>query len=78
MLKWETCVLRTIGIPMGTDSAIFWANLYLSKHEYNFMSKLTQEDTTWAKTFYEDVWFIDDLFALHDGEEFTPKNWYKN
>ena len=26
------------------DPAPFWANLYLSKHGYGFMSKLTKKD----------------------------------
>ena len=58
------------GIPMGIDSVIFWANLYLSKHECDFMVKLIQEGTIWAKKFHETFQFIDDLWELHDGEEF--------
>ena len=28
---------------MGIDPAPFWANLYLSKHEFDFMNKLIKE-----------------------------------
>lgn len=37
-------VLQTTRIPMGIDLASFWANLYLSKHKWDFMCKLIKED----------------------------------
>ena len=63
-------VLQTIGIPMGIDPAPFWANLYLSKHECDFMSKLIKTDISRAKKFHATFRFIDDLCAVNDGGEF--------
>ena len=42
-------VLQNIDIPMGNDTAPFWANLYLSNHEFDFMSKLIKKDIIRAK-----------------------------
>ena len=63
-------VAQTIGIPMGIDPAPFWANLYLSKHECDFISKLIKTDIARAKRFHGTFRFIDDLCALNDGGEF--------
>ena len=44
-------LLQTIDISMGIDPAPSWANLHLSKHEYDFMDKLIKEDI-------ECYWFL--------------------
>ena len=52
---------------MGTDPIPFWVNLYLSKHEYDFMGKLIRKDLAQGHgTFHGTFRFIDNLFALND------------
>jgi len=68
-------VVQTIGIPMGIDPAPFWANLYLSKHECDYVNNLIKTDVVRAKKFHGTFRFIDDLCALNDGNEFL--NSYK-
>ena len=63
-------LLQTIGIPMGIDPAPFWANLYLHRHEYRFMSKLIHTDIARARKFHGCARFIDDICLLNDGGEF--------
>ena len=62
-------VLQTIGVSMGTDPAYFWANLYLSKHECDFMGKLIKQGIARAKSFHGTFRFIDDLCTFHDEKE---------
>ena len=50
--------------------APFWANLYLSKHECEFMGKLNKDDIGRAKTFHGTFRFTDDLCAFNDGRKF--------
>ena len=50
--------------------APFWVNLYLSKHECEFMGKLNKEDIARAKTLHGTFRFTDDLCALNDGGKF--------
>ena len=45
-------LLQSIAIPMGIDPTPFWVNLYLSKHEYDFMGKLIKEDIARATKFH--------------------------
>ena len=59
--------MQTIDIPKGIDPAPFWGNLYLPKHDCDFMGKLITEDIAQAKKFLETVRFIDDLCILNDG-----------
>ena len=63
-------LLQTIGIPMGIDPAPFWANLYLSSYECDFVKDLIKTDIVRATKFHGIFRFIDDLCALNDGEEF--------
>ena len=60
-------VLQTIGICMGIDPAPAWANLYLSKHECNFMGTIIKEGIEGAKTFHKIFRFTDDFCELNDG-----------
>ena len=55
---------------MGIDPAPFWANLYLSKYECDFVNNLIKTDIVRAKRFHGTFRFIDDLCALNDGNEF--------
>ena len=57
-------------IPMDISKAPFWANLYISKHEYAFMSKLIKEDVARGKTFKIIFRFIEDLCAINDAGEY--------
>ena len=61
---------QCIGIPMGIDPAPFWANLFLSSYEEEYMSTLISSDLTKAKRFHSTKRFIDDLCAINDGGEF--------
>ena len=63
-------LLQVIGIPMGIDPAPFWANLYLSKHECDFIKDMIRSDVSRAKKFHGTFRFIDDLCAINDGGEF--------
>ena len=36
---------QTIGIPMGTNCAVFLANLYLFTYEFDFMKRLVSANT---------------------------------
>ena len=63
-------LLQIIGIPMGIDPAPFWANLYLSKYECDFMKKIIKADVARARMFHGTFRFIDDLCAMNDGGEF--------
>ena len=51
-------VLQIIGIPMVIDPSHFWDNLYLSKHECDFISKLIKKDFARAKKFHGIFQFI--------------------
>ena len=45
-------ILQTIGIPIRIEPAPHWANLYLSKHECDFMGKLITDGIARAKRFH--------------------------
>ena len=59
-------ILQTIGIPMDIDPSRFCGNLDLSKHEFDFMSKLIKEYYFRAKQFHEIFQFIQDFCTLND------------
>ena len=62
---------QDIGIPMSIDPAPFWANLFLyffkSKHVQNLISK----KSTRAYKYHANSRFIDDLYAINDGDVFS-------
>ena len=62
-------VLVTIGIPFCVDPAHFVANLCISKHEGDLMSKLIQKYIAWVRRFHGTFQFNDDFCALNDGGE---------
>ena len=37
-------LLQTVGIPMGIDPAIFWANAYLYNYESKYITGLIKKD----------------------------------
>ena len=61
-------VLETIDIRMGINQAFFWATLYLSKQERDFVCKLTKKDFARAKMFHET--FRWNVCTLNDGGKF--------
>ena len=61
---------QKIGIPMGSDPAPFFANLFLYVHESKFVKNLLKTDPVRARKFRHMFRFIDDLIAMNDCGEF--------
>ena len=61
---------QIIGIPMGSDPAPFFANLFLFYYECNWIDRCKKEDYKKARKFHNIFRFIDDLLAINDGGEF--------
>ena len=55
---------QKIGIPMGIDPALFWANLFLYTYENEYLSDLISSDKVKARHFRATKRFIDDLGTL--------------
>ena len=62
---------QIIGIPMGIDPAPFWANLFLSSYESDFMNSLIREDVTKALHYHGSFRFIDDKCCINGSGEFN-------
>ena len=43
---------QKIGIPMGIDQALFWANLFSYTYENEYMSELISNDKVRARHFH--------------------------
>ena len=61
---------QIIGIPMGSDPAPFFANLFLYFYESKWLKDMKKVDLTKARRFGNTFRFIDDLTAINDGGEF--------
>ena len=61
---------QVIGIPMGSDPAPFFANLFLYYYENKWMKDLKRKDLIKARKLCNLFRFIDDLSALNDSGEF--------
>ena len=61
---------QIIGIPMGSDPAPFFANLFLFHYECKWIDNLKKQDYHRARKFHNVFRFIDDLLAINDGGEF--------
>ena len=61
---------QIIGIPMGSDPAPFFANLFLYFYERKFMLNLQKKDLHRARKYGNVFRFIDDLSAINDSNEF--------
>ena len=61
---------QVIGIPMGSDPAPFFANLFLYYYENKWVKSLKRIDAIRARKFCHTFRFIDDLFTINDGNEF--------
>ena len=71
----NTVLLQTIGISMGIDPAPFWANLYLYKHECDFMTELIHSDKARGRKYHGAFRFIDDQCCINDSNDFEkPHN----
>ena len=67
---------QIIGIPMGSDPAPCFANLFLYFYESKWMNELKKNDLIKARKFCNIFRFIDDLNSINDGGEF--ENSYSN
>ena len=62
---------QIIGIPMGSDPAPFFANLFLYFYEVQWIKTLKKSDYSRARRFLNTFRFIDDLITLNDAGEFS-------
>ena len=62
---------QKIGIPIGSDPAPFFANLFLYAYESKFINHLLKTDPVRAQKFRHVFRFIDDLLSLNDDGEFA-------
>ena len=66
---------QCIGIPMGIDSAPFWANLYLHFYESEYITKLIKSKDRQVRfrgfKFKNSFRFIDDCCNLNDNNAFS-------
>ena len=61
---------QVIGIPMGSDPAPFFANLFLYYYESKWLQSLKTDDYQMARRFGNVFRYIDDLLAINDNGEF--------
>ncbi len=61
---------QTIGIPMGSDPAPAFANLFLFHYESNWLKEIKKTNPIIARKFGQVFRYIDDLLALNDGNSF--------
>ena len=61
---------QVIGIPMGSDPAPFFANLFLFFYESRWLKSIKNTNYGVARKFGNIFRFIDDLIAINDGNEF--------
>ena len=71
----EKLFRQIVGIPMGSDSAPFMANLFLYYFENKWVKNLKKESLQRARRFLHTFRFIDDLLTINDNDEFS--NSYK-
>lgn len=62
---------QVIGIPMGSDPAPFFANLFLYFYESKWIRNLQRHDLHRARKFSLIFRFIDDLLTINDDGEFA-------
>ena len=61
---------QDIGIPMGSDPAPFFANLFLYHYESSWHKSVKKTNNILARKFGKVFRYIDDLLALNDGQSF--------
>ena len=61
---------QVIGIPVGSDSGPFFANLFLAHKEANWVEAQSKLGTINVRKINNSFRFIDDLVSLNDGSTF--------
>ena len=61
---------QDIGIPMGSDPAPAFANLFLFHYESSWLDTVKKSNNILARKFGQVFRYIDDLLALNDGHSF--------
>ena len=61
---------QEIGIPMGSDPAPYFANLFLYHYESSWLKGIKKTNNILARKFGNVFRYIDDLLALNDGQAF--------
>ena len=61
---------QDIGIPMGSDPAPAFANLFLFHYESLWLKSMRKNNNILARKFGQVFRYIDDLLALNDGKSF--------
>ena len=61
---------QDIGIPMGSDPAPAFANLFLFHYESTWLKSIKKNNNILARKFGQVFRYIDDLIALNDGHSF--------
>ena len=61
---------QIVGIPMGSDPAPYFANLFLYRYESRWINKMKKDNPVLARKFGQVFRYIDDLLAINDGEVF--------
>ena len=62
---------QDIGIPMGSDPAPAFANLFLFHYESSWLMSIKKSNNILARKFGQVFRYIDDLLALNDGHSFA-------
>ena len=61
---------QIVGIPMGSDPAPYFANLFLYRYESRWLNKMKKDNNILARKFGKVFRYIDDLLTINDGGEF--------
>ena len=61
---------QAIGIPMGSDPAPAFANLFLYHYESSWLDSTKKKNNILARKFGQVYRYIDDLIAINDGHSF--------
>ena len=63
-------MIQVIRIPMGSDPAPFFANLFLAQIEADWVKTPRKLGTINVRKMNNSFWFINDLLSLNDGSTF--------
>ena len=63
-------MIQVIGIPMGSDPAPFFANLFLAHKEVDWVKAQRKVGTINVRKINNSFRFIDDLLSLNDGRQY--------
>ena len=62
---------QKIGIPMGSDPAPFFANLFLHSYEAKWIKSTSRTNFHLARCFINTSRYFDDLISINDDGEFS-------